>query len=485
VARLAEHVRVQVPYLAQRYGKGPQNPYLMAEPVSKQNLILLPQQASPADLMALKYAASQAENQGDRDLARDFWWRVLAIRGSDLEARQAIERLAAGRPVERAAETNAGSRSAIPNPPPVISRRRMIQLGWGGLGVVGFGLAGKVWSDGQGPKPTLPVPSTSPTASELPTAKPSPSETPKPPETKPSPSESPKPTETKSPSSVKLENFEFKTVQLSDRGEITKRETLQGKLFSQKIDGDISLAMVQMPAGKFLMGSPASEKERSADEGPQHEVSVPAFFIAQTLVTQAQWRAVAKLPKVKADLNPEPSGFKGDQRPVEQVSWWEAQEFCDRLSKSTGVAYRLPSEAEWEYACRSGTTMPFHFGETIITDVANYDDNYIYGNGPKGKYLAQTTDVATYPANAWGLYDMHGNAWEWCADHWHDNYKDAPTNGSAWLSGKNDADRLLRGGSWSSDPDRCRAANRYHYVPAYRSRHFGFRVVCASPAQAS
>jgi formylglycine-generating enzyme required for sulfatase activity len=214
--------------------------------------------------------------------------------------------------------------------------------------------------------------------------------------------------------------------------------------------------------------------------------------MAQTPVTQVQWRLVAKLQKVNIDLNPEPSTFKGDRRPVEQVSWWEAQEFCDRLSKLTGLIYRLPSEAEWEYACRSGTTTPFHVGDTIITDVANYRGtdwklegkiySGNYSSGPKGKYLERTTDVATYPANTWGLYDLYGNVWEWCADHWSENYKDASTNSSAWLIGKNDADRTLRGGSWFDRPDNCRSASRMLSEPTNRHFSMGFRVVCNLPA---
>jgi formylglycine-generating enzyme required for sulfatase activity/uncharacterized caspase-like protein len=473
VARLAEHVRVQVPYLMQLYRKGPQNPYLVAEPVSKQNLILLPNESSPADLMALKYAALQAENQGDRDLARDFWWRVSAIsNSSDMEARQAIERLAAGNSARRGTGTG-GSRSASPSLPPVISRRRLIQLGWGGLGAVGFGVVGKALIDGQNQRPVPRPPQIDkPIVPETPVPK-SPS------------SETPQPRQTNAIIPVKLEDFEFKTVQLSDKGEIAKRETLKGKLFTQFLDTGLSLKMVQIPAGTFLMGSPASEAGRSDDEGPQHEVSVPAFFMSQTPITQAQWRSVAKRPKVNIDLNPDPSRFKGDQRPVENVSWAEAQEFCDRLwlvAALSGLTYRLPSEAEWEYACRAGTTTPFYFGETITAEVANYDSNNTYGNVPKAKSPGQTTDVKTYPANAWGLYDMHGNVWEWCADHWHDRYDKAPTNGSAWLTDKKDANRLLRGGSWVYYPANCRSAYRNNNTPGLRNNNVGFRVCVSVPA---
>lgn len=280
-------------------------------------------------------------------------------------------------------------------------------------------------------------------------------------------------------------SYKFETVKLNDQGGIISRQPMEGKLFVQEIADGISLNMVSIPAGKFLMGSPESEKDRSKDEGPQHEVSVPGFFMGQTPITQAQWRSVATLPKVNIDMNAEPSRFKGDRRPVEQVSWSEAQEFCDRLSRltQTQTTYRLPSEAEWEYACRSGTTTPFYFGETITTEVANYNGNYAYGNGPKGKESQQTTDVATYPANAWGLYDMHGNVWEWCADHyWRENYQGAPIDGSVWNASNDSGSkfRSLRGGSRLNIPHLCRSASRKYDAPSYRYYGFGFRVVCLS-----
>jgi formylglycine-generating enzyme required for sulfatase activity/uncharacterized caspase-like protein len=474
VARLAEHVRLQVPYLTQRYRKGPQNPYLVAEPVSKQNLILLPNQSSPADLMALKYAALQAENQGDRDLARDFWWRVSAIsNSSDMEARQAIERLAAGSSNSALPDAGTGgSRSASPSLPPVISRRRLIQLGMGGASL-GTVLAGNAWIDGQNQKPTpQPIQSPRPSVPETPAPKSPPSETPKPKKT----------TEPKAQSGIKLVDFDFETVQLSGKGAITKRGTLQGKLFLELLEDGVSLKMVQIPAGKFLMGSPDAEADRTEDEGPQNEVSVWPFFMSQTLITQAQWRSVAKLSKVNIDLKLEPSNFKGDRRPVEQISWWDTQEFCDRLSKLTGLTYRLPSEAEWEYACRSVTKTPFYFGETITAEVANYDSDKTYGNAPKAKSPGQTTDVKTYPANAWGLYDMHGNVWEWCVDHWHGNYQGAPSDGSAWLSQNKDAYRVFRGGSWLGIPGESRSACRRYNDPSNHHNVVGFRVcVSVSP----
>ncbi|MFN6211932.1 MAG: formylglycine-generating enzyme family protein [Microcystis sp.] len=198
-------------------------------------------------------------------------------------------------------------------------------------------------------------------------------------------------------------------------------------------------------------------------------------------ITQAQWKAVASLPKIERDLSLNPSNFSGNNRPVEKVSWYDAVEFCQRLSKATGRDYRLPSEAQWEYACRGGTTTPFYFGETITPDLANYDGNYIYAQGPKGIYRQETTPVGKFPPNAFGLYDMHGNVQEWCADAWHNNYKDAPTDGSVWIENGNHSP--LRGGSWDLSPSYCRSASRIYYSFGRDRDHGssnGFRVVCGA-----
>ena len=237
------------------------------------------------------------------------------------------------------------------------------------------------------------------------------------------------------------------------------------------------------------MGSPPEELGRYDDEGPQHEVSVPPFLMGRYPVTQAQWRAIALRNdlQIKIQLDPDPSEFKGSDRPVEQVSWHDAVEFCARLSQLSDRPYRLPTEAEWEYACRSGTTTPFHFGESITTDLANYcgkaNEEYPghYGKGPEGEYRETTTPVSYFHplANAWGLCDMHGNVLEWCQDHWHDDYMKAPTDGSAWLEDKQqDERRILRGGSWINFPRLCRSACRYNSYSDLRLNSFGFRVVC-------
>ena len=226
----------------------------------------------------------------------------------------------------------------------------------------------------------------------------------------------------------------------------------------------LTLELVRIPGGVFTMGSHKDEPECYEDESPQHKVQVPEFYMGKYPVTQAEWRAVAALPQVERKLDADPSHFKGDLNPVEQVSWHDAVEFCNRLTLHTNRQYRLPTEAEWEYACRAGTTTQYHFGDTLTSELANYDTN-------------QTTPVGTYPANKFGLYGMHGNVWEWCQDHRHKNYKGAPTDGSAWDDqGENDS-RVLRGGSWLSYPWSCRSASRINCQPGCRSSGVGFRVV--------
>ena len=272
-----------------------------------------------------------------------------------------------------------------------------------------------------------------------------------------------------------------------------KRQPQQADYWPEKLGDNFTLEMVSIPGGTFIMGSPPEELEHRDNESPQHSVTVQPFFMGKYQVTQAQWRFVAQLPQVNKELKLDPSRFKGDNRPVEQVSWKDAVEFCDRLSRHTKRQYRLPSEAEWEYACRAGTTTPFHFGETITTNLANYqgtdNEEYkwsgSYGSGPKGVYREETTAVGSFGvANNFGLYDMHGNVWEWCQDDWHSDYEGAPTDGSAWLSSEESSDRkLLRGGSWDINPGYCRSAYRIDLNLGDYYHHIGFRVVCSGAAR--
>ena len=306
-----------------------------------------------------------------------------------------------------------------------------------------------------------------------------------------------------------LLDAELEVVMVNVQGQETQRQIYQAKYFSEDLAKDLALDMMLIPTGSFVMGSPKTEKDSTDDERPKHQVNVSAFLIGKYQVTQAQWRVVAAMSKVKRDLDPAPSHFKGDNLPVEQVSWLEAVEFCQRLSRHTGREYRLPSEAEWEYACRAGTDTPFHFGETIAPELVNYDGDNPYSNAPKGEFRQKTTPVVTFRPNAYGLCDMHGNVWEWCADDWHGNYRGAPTDGSAWLGGSVDDDdlssrsnlvektqnmlktiisfvtrrktnsstKLLRGGSWFGSAQHCRSAIRNHGDAHERYYHLGFRVV--------
>jgi formylglycine-generating enzyme required for sulfatase activity len=271
------------------------------------------------------------------------------------------------------------------------------------------------------------------------------------------------------------------------------------EVYWEKLDA-LALPLLRIPAGSFLMGSPETEPGRSSAEGPQQVVKLKEFLIGRTPITQAQWREVAVWQERKGErwgreLMPDPSWFQiregkrrgegrllareinSDGRPVEQVSWDDAIEFCNRLSQRTRRTYTLPSEAQWEYACRAGTTTPFAFGETITPQLANYNGNVSYVNGPKGEYRQQTIPVGMFSSNAWGLQDMHGNVREWCLDRWHDSYEGAPVDGSAWVSG-GERTRLLRGGSWNSDPMSCRSAYRGHFLPVSALSYAGFRVVC-------
>ncbi|BAY45964.1 hypothetical protein SAMD00079811_35710 [Scytonema sp. HK-05] len=290
-----------------------------------------------------------------------------------------------------------------------------------------------------------------------------------------------------------LQTFEFDTVTVDARGKVINKERKQAFYFAEFLGetagkpSALLIEMVAIPGGTFEMGSPPDEPERDDSESPRHTVTVQPFFLAKYPVTQAQWRFVAQLPQVNRELDQDPSDFKGANRPVECVSWYDAVEFCLRLSQYTGRPYSLPSEAEWEYACRAGTTTPFHFGETITSELANYDATETYGRGSKGIYREETTEVGSFGvANAFGLYDMHGNVWEWCLDDWHDNYEDAPTDGSPWFDDNDNisqkkGEAVLRGGSWIFYPKFCRSASRYDFNGAERDGiHdvIGFRVAC-------
>ena len=279
----------------------------------------------------------------------------------------------------------------------------------------------------------------------------------------------------------RLSSFDFVVITVNDKGEQINCEPSVAQYFTEDLGDGVTLDMVAIPGGQFMMGAPRGEKYSKASQRPQHCVKIQSFYMGKFPVTQAQWKAIALGAKVDRDLNPEPSHFKGDNLPVDSVSWYDAVEFCSRASKITQKEYRLPSEAEWEYGCRGGSTTPFSFGETILSELVNYDATQTYADEQKGEYRKKTTDVGSFPPNAFGLYDMHGQVWEWCIDDWHDNYQDAPTDGSAWRSRWRGETKVICGGCWGTEAHKCRSASRSYDKSEVRSEIIGFRVVCVEP----
>ncbi|MEL6440041.1 MAG: bifunctional serine/threonine-protein kinase/formylglycine-generating enzyme family protein [Cyanobacteria bacterium J06621_8] len=252
----------------------------------------------------------------------------------------------------------------------------------------------------------------------------------------------------------------------------TRRHQGKAKYITLDLGHNITLDLIGIPGGKFIMGSPETESEREVEESPTHSVTIRPFMLGKYPITQAQWWAV---------MGSNPSRFAeadvmSSNKPVEKVSWSDCTHFCERLSQLIGREFRLPTEAEWEYACRGKTQSPFHFGQTINTEFANYNGEDVYGSGATGENRQQTTDVNRFTPNPFGLYDLHGNVAEWCADTWHGNYENAPADGSAWVSNKPKNLRVLRGGSWLHFAGSCRSAQRLKSAPNSRSDAFGFRI---------
>ncbi|MEM6437168.1 MAG: formylglycine-generating enzyme family protein, partial [Cyanobacteria bacterium P01_D01_bin.115] len=271
---------------------------------------------------------------------------------------------------------------------------------------------------------------------------------------------------------ITAQSYPFETVRVNERGQIVERLPGEAEYFVENLGDGVTLEMVYVPGDEFLMGSPEGEAKSYGDERPQHRVTVSAFCMGKFVITQAQYAAIT---------SKSPSHFEGENRPVEQVSWQEAIAFCKTLTSRTGRLYRLPSEAEWEYACRAGTQTHFYFGPTLTSDIANYDGTKLFDQGPTGEYREQTTEVGQFPPNAFGLHDLHGNVWEWCDDTWHDNYKNAPADGTAWTRNGTGDKRIRRGGSRLSSPWDCRSAYRYRTSLDCRYFNVGFRVVCSPP----
>jgi formylglycine-generating enzyme required for sulfatase activity len=259
------------------------------------------------------------------------------------------------------------------------------------------------------------------------------------------------------PPPAQLDTYSFQTVTVDRNGREISRETKRARYFTVELGAGVTLEMVEIPGGSFMMGSPPTEANRGSDEGPRHLVNVGSFFMGNLKVTQKQWMAL---------MGSNPSYFIGDDNPVDNVSWNDAQEFLAALNRRLGLQdkdrryqYRLPSEAEWEYAARAGTDTPFAFGERIPPQIADYNSLAI--------------------ANAFGLFNMHSHP-EWCEDVYHKDYNGAPTDGSAWLSGGVSSLRVLRGGSNGASARYWRSAVRHSSEPDGRYVNQWFRVVVSA-----
>lgn len=299
--------------------------------------------------------------------------------------------------------------------------------------------------------------------------------------------------------------FEFETPTVDRTGKIIQVTKRRLRYWTTSLAGDEGpiLEMHAIQGGQLLMGSSDGHHQslanRYANGAYCREVRVRAFCLSRYLITQLQWLAVANLPPVtRKTINPDPSHFKGGCLPVENVSWCDAIEFCARLSQYTGHPYRLPSEAEWEYACRAGSTTSFYFGETITSDLVNYNAGYTLAEELKGEYRARTTEVSCFPPNAFGLFDMLGNVSEWCADPIHFNHTEVPRSTDVW-DAENDAEiyndlvrnagslildgrsRVIRGGSWASQPSACIIPFRFHEHPRRHNPTLGFRIASSIP----
>jgi formylglycine-generating enzyme required for sulfatase activity/uncharacterized caspase-like protein len=468
VERLDQHLRARVPELCRHYKKPRQTPYTRAEPIEKRHLILLPRQAALSDLDPLRLDALQAESKGDLETAEQLWWRAIAVSPVDPQAHEAIKRIVqkqagasisatvgpTAAPPEKGAQTSGQTgRSRSP------TRRRAVAIGAAAATAAAAGAGGVVTLIRQ----RLSRPS------------------------------------------LHAVDFHFATV--DERGRQKPLERAAALVFAEDLGDGTAIQMVAIPGGTFTMGSPDGELERRPNESPLHHVALAPFFIGAAPITQAQWLGVvmAHPGMLKYKLNPAPSFFRGTDLPVESITWYEADEFCRRLAAISGRNYRLPSEAQWEYACRAGTNDPFNVGPTITTELANYcgtggavcgdsnghniaSDHYdgvkygsgAYGEGPVGMFRGTTTRAGTFSPNRFGLYDMHGNVWEFCLDIATQSYDVAPSDGSAYLAEPRGSNRILRGGSWSHNPAICRSAYRDSIEPdnpGWQGR-IGIRVVC-------
>lgn len=424
-----------------------QTPRIQIEPASKAFQPLLPYAVTSADIEVLVSQAKEDEIEEDFETAKKLWWQIIDVSKSSVqrrEAQTAIERIDGK--IARL-NYNHPTRNTLPQP--------------------GFYRSSEV-SKASSQSTTQETKATSKQSTLV---------------THSVPSQILKYSEQERvyqiPESVtsSFQEFVFDVLEIDSHGRTISRYTDKSWCFIEEINR-INIEMVFVPGGTFQMGSSSLEDKYCKNDHPQHTVVVKPFLMSKFPITFAQWRAVVQLQPTPKKLKPRPSQNWGMNRPVVEISWHDAAEFCDILSQKTGDTYRLPTEAEWEYACRAGTTTPFHFGQTITSDVANYDGTHSYRSGPKGINRAKTLQVGDLKfANAFGLFDMHGNVWEWCQDHWHNNYTDAPTNGEAWIDNTDNQTRVIRGGSWLNEPAICSSSYRLWKDSHQTSPHIGFRIV--------
>jgi formylglycine-generating enzyme required for sulfatase activity len=267
-----------------------------------------------------------------------------------------------------------------------------------------------------------------------------------------------------------LVKTQIESVLVSRNGRVKSCHQQQIRLWREPLGGllwkKIYLEMVAIDGGSFVMGAPSAENKNTTQERPRHPVAIQPFYLGQYPITQRQYQII---------MGDNPASHKGDMRPIENVNYYQAVQFCTALAQKTGRAYRLPSEAEWEYACRAGSTTAFSCGVTMMSDLANFDGRESYHHAMDSEYRQETTLVGMFPPNGFGLYDMHGNVAEWCSDRWHDSYEGAPSNGQPWLDGEVGY-HPIRGGAWSDPPVLCRSAARSPMSAYYSDRTVGFRV---------
>ncbi|WP_199291566.1 MULTISPECIES: SUMF1/EgtB/PvdO family nonheme iron enzyme [unclassified Limnothrix] len=497
VRELSDYLERRVPKLCSEHQKKHlQVPICQVAGDFKWTLPALPNaqlQAAKPNLQVLIQAARQAESDAfdllqDKfdleklEIAKNTWWQVISADPNNSEARQELEKILQRITRRQIDLLHSQNKQTEPN-------QYFISAEPGA--VIQFATAPPSGD-------SEPVPAEVSRAVEPPPPAP------------PKPKPQPKPQPPDPFAGWSLREWSFETVRVDRAGQVVERLPKTARSHFVDLGEGVQLELVAIPGGQFQMGSPDDEKQRDSDEGPVRTVTVPPLLMSRYPITVQQWRRVAgSFPAVlNPKLNADPSNWKDAKGPIERVNWFDAMEFCARLSKATDRLYRLPSEAEWEYACRAGTQTPFAFGETLTTELANYDGHYTYADGPKGEYRQRTTPVGQFPPNGFGLQDMHGNVWEWCLDDWHENYQGAPVDGRPWFNNQkheqvfirqfqesrqmdngafqnltnvdNEQHKLLRGGSWYCNPRLCRSANRYWGRADGRdflNYDVGFRVV--------